>query len=247
MKHWKRFLSVFICLLFMLSAIGASATFSDQDQIQNTEAVDVCVSLNIIGGYPDGFYRPDGKVTRAQMCKMICLLCNGGRDPALDTTPSTSFIDIQGWATPYIAACYAQDIVSGVSEDRFHPDGHVTAAQAAKMLLVTLGYSTDYEGFTGAAWSTNVTILATQAKLFDGLNLSPTQVLTRDEAAQMIWNALNAYEVTYTTQTVTDANGQESIKVVREEKVIAGTTDKLTLIKDKYSIDTPPTEKKTQP
>ena len=45
----------------------------------------------------------------------------------------------------------------------------------------------------------------------------------------------------------TDANGQESIKVVREEKVIAGTTDKLTLIKDKYSIDTPPTEKKTQP
>ena len=67
----------------MLSAIGASATFSDQDQIQNTEAVDVCVSLNIIGGYPDGFYRPDGKVTRAQMCKMICLLCNGGREPAL--------------------------------------------------------------------------------------------------------------------------------------------------------------------
>ena len=181
------------------------------------------------------------------MCKMICLLCNGGREPALDTTPSTSFIDIQGWATPYIAACYAQDIVSGVSEDRFHPDGHVTAAQAAKMLLVTLGYSTDYEGFTGAAWSTNVTILATQAKLFDGLNLSPTQVLTRDEAAQMIWNALNAYEITYTTQTVTDANGQESIKVVREEKVIAGTTDKLTLIKDKYGIDTPPTEKKTQP
>ena len=79
------------------------------------------------------------------------------------------------------------------------------------------------------------------------MNLSPTQVLTRDEAAQIIWNALNAYEVTYTTQTVTDANGQESIKVVREEKVIAGTTDKLTLIKDKYSIDTPPTEKKTQP
>lgn len=99
----------------------------------------------------------------------------------------------------------------------------------------------------GSPSSTNVTILATQAKLFDGLNLSPTQVLTRDEAAQMIWNALNAYEVTYTTQTVTDANGQESIKVVREEKVIAGTTDKLTLIKDKYGIDTPPTEKKTQP
>lgn len=185
-----------------------------------------------------------GKVTRAQMCKMICLLCNGGREPALDTTPSTSFIDIQGWATPYIAACYAQDIVSGVSEDRFHPDGHVTAAQAAKMLLVTLGYSTDYEGFTGAAWSTNVTILATQAKLFDGLNLSPTQVLTRDEAAQMIWNALNAYEVTYTTQTVTDANGQESIKVVREEKVIAGTTDKLTLSKTNIVLILRPRKRK---
>ena len=43
-----------LCVAVMLSVMvmGAGAAFSDQDKIENTEAVDACVALNIIGGYP---------------------------------------------------------------------------------------------------------------------------------------------------------------------------------------------------
>ena len=52
----KKVLSLVLCVAVMLSVMvtGAGAAFSDQDKIENTEAVNMCTALNIIGGYPDG-------------------------------------------------------------------------------------------------------------------------------------------------------------------------------------------------
>ena len=49
----KKVLSLVLCVAVMLSVMvmGAGAAFSDQDKIENTEAVDACIALNIIGGY----------------------------------------------------------------------------------------------------------------------------------------------------------------------------------------------------
>ena len=47
-------------------AVTAGAAFNDQDKIVNTEAVDMCSALNIINGYTDGSFKPEGNVTRAE-------------------------------------------------------------------------------------------------------------------------------------------------------------------------------------
>ena len=60
----------------------------------------------------------------------------------------------------YIESCYAQGIVSGVGGGKFAPAGNVTGTQLAKMLLVSLGYKSENEGFTGNAWATNVNTIA---------------------------------------------------------------------------------------
>ena len=59
----KKVLSLVLCVAVMLSVMvmGAGAAFSDQDKIENTEAVDACSALNIIGGYPDGSYHPEAQ------------------------------------------------------------------------------------------------------------------------------------------------------------------------------------------
>ena len=46
MKHWKKILSLALCLAMALSVmvVGAGAAFSDQESIRNTKAVDTCVS-----------------------------------------------------------------------------------------------------------------------------------------------------------------------------------------------------------
>ena len=56
-----------LCVAVMLSVMvmGAGAAFSDQDKIENTEAANMCTALNIIGGYPDGSYKPEGNIKRS--------------------------------------------------------------------------------------------------------------------------------------------------------------------------------------
>ena len=215
--------------------VGAGAAFSDQSKIKNTEAVDACTALNIIGGYPDGSFKPEGNITRAEVTKMICVALNGGKNPAVSTNTTPTFSDVRNnanaaWAEGYIESCAAQGIVSGVGGGKFAPAGNVTGTQLAKMLLVALGYKADIEGFTGSAWATNVNIRATQKGLYKDLEKMDTNAaITRDNAAQMVWNALQAKEVKY-EYTLVSENGTLTSKTTLVDK-------DLTLLKDKYDSD----------
>ena len=220
--------------------VGAGAAFSDQSKIKNTEAVDACTALNIIGGYPDGSFKPEGNITRAEVTKMICVALNGGKEPNLATNATPTFSDVRtnansAWAEKYIESCASQGIVSGVGGGKFAPAGNVTGTQLAKMLLVALGYKSENEGFTGNAWATNVNTIASAKGLYEGLEkLDVSAALTRDSAARMIWNALQAYEVEYKTTLVTDSKGQLTSQITVQDKVVGSTNDKITLLRDKY-------------
>ena len=244
MRNLKKVLSLVLCVAMMLSVmvVGAGAAFSDQSKIKNTEAVDACTALNIIGGYPDGSFKPEGNITRAEVTKMICVALNGGKEPNLATNATPTFSDVRtnansAWAEKYIESCYAQGIVSGVGGGKFAPAGNVTGTQLAKMLLVSLGYKSDLEGFTGNAWATNVNVRAAQKGLYKGLESMDTNAaLTRDNAAQMIWNALKAYEVEYVTNLVADKDGKLSTQITVQDKMDV-LNHKITLLKDKYDAD----------
>ena len=49
--------------------------------------------------------------------------------------------------------------------------------------------------------------------------MDTTAAITRDNAAQMVWNALNAYEVEYKTTLIADKNGQLSSQITVQDKV----------------------------
>ena len=227
-------------MMLSVMVVGAGAAFSDQSKIKNTEAVDACTALNIIGGYPDGSFKPEGNITRAEVTKMICVALNGGKNPAVSTNTTPTFSDVRNnanaaWAEGYIESCAAQGIVSGVGGGKFAPNGNVTGVQMAKMLLVALGYKSENEGFTGNAWATNVNTIASAKGLYEGLEkLDVSAALTRDSAARMIWNALQAYEVEYKTTLVTDSKGQLTSQITVQDKVVGSTNDKITLLRDKY-------------
>ena len=226
----KKVLALVLTLALALS-VAAGAAFTDQKQIKNTEAVDMCVALNIISGYPDGSFKPEGNITRAEFTKMICVMLNGGKEPTLGTAVNSSFTDVRGtsnaWADKYIESCVSQGIVSGIGGGKFNPAGNVTGSEAAKMLLVALGYKSDIESFTGSAWEVNVNVKATEKGLYDDLaGLDTSKALSRDNAAQMVWNALKAKEVVY-DYTLVSENGQLVSKTTLNDK-------NLTLLADKY-------------
>jgi hypothetical protein len=198
MRNLKKVLSLVLATVMVmgLMMVGANA-FTDDESIQNSEAVDVVSALGIIGGYPDGSYKPTQTVTRAEMAKLICVTLNGGKDPVLGVKDTPTYSDVRNssdaWAESYIEYCSNLGIVSGVGDGRFSPSRAVTGAEAAKMLLVALGYKSDVYVLTGADWAVTTSILANDAGLFKGLdNLNASAGLSRDDAAQMVFNALNA-------------------------------------------------------
>ena len=204
MRNLKKVLSLVLCVAMMLSVMVMStgAAFPDQDKIQNAEAVDMATALGIIDGYEDGTFRPAENIERGEAVKMISAMLNGGRDAVQETTVS-SYTDVLGsadaWANKYIEYCTAEGIVSGVGEDRFAPASDVTGTQLAKMLLVSLGYDADKEAYQGTTmWAVNVNTDAVTAGLYAGIeSVDMNAALTRDNAAQMIWNALQAETVRY--------------------------------------------------
>ena len=141
-----------------------------------------------------------------------------------------SYTDTVGhWAAPYIEYCAIRGIVAGKGDGTFGPNETVTGSQAAKMLLVAAGYQSAIEGFTGANWEVNTNVRANAVGLYDGLDINPSQGLTRDSAAQMVYNILDVEQVTYKYTMV--ANGDGTFTSVTE---IDKTADNKTVLEDKF-------------
>ena len=226
MKNLKRIFSLALAgtMLAGMLTVGASAAdFTDADSIKNNEAVDTMVALNIINGKDDGSFAPEATVTRAEMAKMITIMLNGGSEPALTASASNAkFTDIGGhWAQKYIEYCVSQNVIAGRGDGTFAPDATVTGTEAAKMALTALGYNSEVFNFTGIDWEVNVNAAANapSANLYEGLrNINPGEGLSRDNAAQMLYNALdaNVVEITYNITS----NGVETGYVISDKKTM---------------------------
>ena len=225
MNNLKRVLSLALSTVMLVGmmAVGASAAdFSDAKDIKNTEAVNFMVALNIINGKDDGSFDPAATVSRAEMAKMITVALNGGSDPVLGSN-NVSYSDTANhWARNYIEYCTNLSIISGRGDGTFDPDKGVTGSEAAKMMLVAMGYQSDWFGFTGADWEINVNIQANEAtvtndenetsisSLYKGLGnkFDPSAPLSRDDAAQIINNGIKGDMMVRGQITVT-GNGTE--------------------------------------
>ena len=207
MKNLKKILALvlaFACAFTMF----AGAAFTDQADIKvDSDVVDTLVSLGVIEGFEDGSFQPNATVTRAQMAKMIYVLRTGNSDASAYNDDKTSFTDINGhWARGYIKYCQSLGIIAGKSSTIFAPNATVTAQEAAKMLLVTLGYDANKAGLVGAGWAAKTNALADENGLLDDVNTSFTGPCPRQYAAQLIYNAIDAKTVVWRDDAYTNEN-----------------------------------------
>ena len=227
----------------------AGAAFTDSADIKvDADVVDTLVSLGIVEGFEDGSFQPNGTVTRAQMAKMIYVLRTGKSDASAYNDDKTSFTDIGShWARGYIKYCQSLGIIAGKSNTIFAPNATVTAQEAAKMLLVTLGYDANKAGLVGANWASKTNALADENGLLEDVNTSFTSACPRQYAAQLIYNTIFANTVIlrdgeYTNMNAlgTGKNATVGVKYMDLVEFDAGTlyTCKLVDGKDYYSITT---------
>ena len=205
MKNLKKILALvlaFACAFTMF----AGAAFTDQADIKvENEVVDTLIELGVINGYTDGSFKPNDTVTRAEMAKMIYVLRTGNSDASAYNNDKTSFTDVNGhWAAGFIKYCQSVGIIAGQSATKFAPDQTVTAQEAAKMLLVTLGYDANKAGLVGINWASKTNALADENGLLDDVNTSFTGPCPRQYAAQLIYNAIDTPTVVWRDDAYTN-------------------------------------------
>ena len=208
------FMMAFAMIMSCL-AMNAGAAFADQSDIQHPEAVAVLSELGILQGYENGEFGAANTLTRAEGATVIARMLLSSEEADALSVYSAPFADVSAshWAAGYISYCVSEGIVSGVGGNSFDPEGTLTVAQLAKMLLGALGYDAAVEGYTGNGWEYNVVADALKADLFAELDGSYTAACTRDNTAQMLLNTLKADMVYYASGSVKVEAGDTTVTV----------------------------------
>ena len=198
----KKLLALVLALVMSMSLVTISnAAFKDADKIDYKEAVDVMNAVGVFIGDEKGNFNAKENLTREQAAKIIAYLELDSK--AADAlVGGATFTDVAStrWSAGFVGYCTKAGVVAGVGNGKFDPAGQLTALQFGKMLLVELGYDAKAEGMVGTDWAINTSKLMAGTKLMDGISGSVNQVLTREKAAQMCLNALEAPMVTYDTK-----------------------------------------------
>ena len=138
MKKILKFFAILICT-FTLGITGAFAqTFNDLPSSHWAyEAVEYLYENGVVVGYPDGSYKADNNVTRAEFCSMVVSALRL-REKSIDTV--RDFKDVENWYWAYndIQLASFFDLVVGTPDGYFYPTNTVTRAQVLSVVLNSL-------------------------------------------------------------------------------------------------------------
>lgn len=183
----------------------AEPTFRDLANHWSRADVEALAARGIVSGDPDGVFRPDERVTRAEFVKLLLPLIGAGPAKA-SGVPSFNDVPAGAWYAEIVIQAAGAGIVQGEG-GRFRPDDPVTRQEMAVMLFRALGVSADIklnveqlldsytDGERIAGWARLQVAYAVQTGLLKGRgggNLWPDATATRAEAAIVVLRALDA-------------------------------------------------------
>ena len=233
----KKLLAMVLALVMTLSlAVSANALKADEKINENyAEAVAVLDGMGVFKGYEDGSFKPENKITRAEVATIIYRIYTGDvakNDKSGLYATYNKFTDMAGagWAAGYIGYCSNAELVKGYPNGTFQPSGNITGYEVLAMILRAVGYDKNGE-FTGADWALNVAKYAEQLGVLD--NVEKTTNLgapaTRELVAELLFRAIQSPMVTYTP-----AFGYQTDKAL--------TLAQITLAKKNFNLDSKASE-----
>ncbi len=158
------------------------------------DQVELLATLGVIGGYPDGTFKPDKTITRAELTTLLV-------KTNLTTTPEsidTMFSDVthKHWASFYVKTASETGIVLGYPDKTFRPAQPLNRAEGVMLLTRFAGLKLPetlleqpYPDVPGRHWAALSISAARSAGMLQFLGdkpFEPKRVLTRSEAADVL-------------------------------------------------------------
>lgn len=205
MKNLGRASGLFLAGMFLLTPLAqAAGGFSDLSESHpNYEAIVELKERGIIGGYPDGTFKPNQVVNRVEALKII--LKAADIDVPTDAAMGLagfSDVDSSQWYAPYLRAALSKGIVSGYPDGTFRPAQTVNLVENLKMLMLARGVNMNsiivqgnpYADAFKDQWYAKYVQYAKDRKLIDADSdnkIYPDQGMTRGKLAE------TAYRLVY--------------------------------------------------
>lgn len=203
----KRVLSLVLVLTLVLGSFSFAFAASPSD-VAGTEyeaAVNKLISLGIVDGYPDGTFKPNNPITRAEMAKLV-IVALGLEGVAEFATNLSVFSDMDNnWAKKFVNVAESKGIIKGFPDGTFGPSKEITYAEAITFLVRALGYE---DARMGGTWPINYITKAEELGITKDITVKAGSA-TRGDVALMLDATLSNVMVSYDRDglVVVDADG----------------------------------------
>lgn len=231
---------VIISLIISVITLFNSMVFAEFEDISGTKyekAAELLTSIGIMDAYVDGSFKPENTLTRAEFIayavKIMGLECfTGGVTEDVFADVPKDF-----WAAPEILLAYQMGLISGTGDNYFRPGEGVLYRDALRIAVNILGYP-DIPGRTQLATAEGV-------GLTDRIDAGYDEVLTRGDAANLLYNCICADAVLYSMMLEGEAykmNDREPLMSVtmgiEKEYGVIEASERLSLISPAPVLDT---------
>ncbi|MDP2691942.1 MAG: S-layer homology domain-containing protein [bacterium] len=217
----KTFIALIIAIVF--SAIGGSAlggiilpvtnatTFPDLRSPVLIEAVDYLVDHGIISGYPDGTFKPDQTINRAEALKIIFLSLGQSITDNLPPTTDNPFPDVDKseWFAPYVQQAKLKGLIQGYPDGTYKPTQFVNKVEFVKIAMLAQSYYSPlplsqlptpnselpFTDLDASQWYIPYLSFAYENNFLDKTSrFNPTDGMTRGDAAMIIFRVAKKNE-----------------------------------------------------
>ena len=178
---------------------GNPAGFSDTQGHWAEPFIQGLVSRGLISGFPDGTFKPEAPITRAQYAAVIAKTFDL---PAKQTAKNFSDVPQGFWAADFITKANQMGFISGFPDNTFRPNQNLTRVQSIVSLISGINLSGGaldvLKVYTDRAqipsYATDMVAIATQRRIIVNhpnlRQLEPMRDISRAEVVAIIYQAL---------------------------------------------------------
>ena len=151
-----------------------------------------------IMGYPDGSFRPDGDMSRAEAAAIFARLIADKKNESVKGTPLFKDTPNNEWYSAFVGYLEKYNIISGYEDSTFRPDESITRAEFVTIAVryyslfnevKSVSNTTKYNDLSNNYWSIKNISYATSEKWLNGYSdgsFRPDIVITRAEVVTII-------------------------------------------------------------
>ena len=228
----------------LLLPLQALAAFSDVSSTHpNAEAIAYVKAEGIVSGYPDGTYRPNQTINRAEFVKFVTgTQFNDAAtvDKCLQNeSPQSRFPDVRptDWFAKYVCVARSKNIIGGYPDGMFRPGVSISFAEGAKVLVRVFVGDVPADDI----WYRPYVRQLAQQNVIPATVGSFDHRLTRGEMAEMIWR-LKAGMTNKPSKTYEELSGQAASKTsnivnISWKEVSTKMTDRVNRMRQLPSVD----------